>query len=55
MKLELKRLCKVGSNKKKTENENFPNVNLVLANCLLDNTYQMIFKMLLNFDVNSNL
>jgi hypothetical protein len=34
MKLELKRSCTVGC-KKKTGNENFPNVNLVLATCQL--------------------
>jgi hypothetical protein len=45
--------------KKKTGNENFPNVNLVLSICQLtvqlDNTSQMILKMSLNFDHNSNL
>jgi hypothetical protein len=29
---------------KKSGNENFPNVNLILSVCLLDNTYQIILK-----------
>jgi hypothetical protein len=43
---------------KKTENENFPNVNLVLSICqfcLLDKSCQIILKKSLNFGRNSNL
>jgi hypothetical protein len=39
--------------KKKTENENFPNVNLILShlsiNCLPDNTFQIILKNVIEF------